>query len=121
MRVGTDITEVGRIRELMARHPEFRSAVFTPQEIGYCESKRRTFEHYAARFAAKESVMKAIGKGWLQGIQWTDIEVKTLSSGEPAIAAHGTLIQAMDEKKITSFSVSLSHCKAYALATVVAI
>ncbi len=65
--------------------------MFTPQEIDYCESKRRMYEHYAARFAVKESVMKAVGKGWLQGLEWTDIELARRASGEPSIAAHGSL------------------------------
>ncbi|MEI6125291.1 MAG: holo-ACP synthase [Pseudomonadota bacterium] len=121
MTVGTDITEVERIQKIITAHPEFISTVFTGGEIAYCQRKKNKYQHFAARFAAKESVMKAIGKGWLQGIQWTDIEVETLSSGEPAIKAHGTLLRAMEEKKITSLAVSLSHCRAYALAFVVAV
>jgi holo-[acyl-carrier protein] synthase len=120
MRVGTDITEVSRIRELMGRHAGFRATVFTPQEIGYCESKRHSFEHYAARFAVKESVMKAVGRGWLQGLEWTDIEVVRRASGEPAIAAHGSLLAAMQQRGIGSFAVSLSHCRSHATAVVIA-
>jgi len=121
MRVGTDITEVSRIRELMGRHAGFRATVFTPQEIDYCESKRHSFEHYAARFAVKESVMKAVGRGWLQGLEWTDIEVVRRASGEPAIAAHGSLRAAMQQLGIGSFAVSLSHCRSHATAVVIAV
>ena len=121
MRVGTDITEVGRIRELMNRHPEFRARVFTAQEIDYCESKRRTFEHYAARFSVKESVMKAVGRGWLQGLEWADIEVMRRGSGEPFIAAGGSLQAAMQELGISRFVVSLSHCSTHAMAVVIAL
>ena len=121
MRVGTDITEVGRISELMGRHPEFRSTVFTPQEITYCESKRRKYEHYAARFSVKESVMKAVGRGWLQGLEWTDIEVARRGSGEPSIAARGSLQAAMQQVGISRFAVSLSHCSTHATAVVIAL
>ena len=121
MRVGTDITEVRRISELMGRHPEFGPTVFTPREIAYCESKRHSFEHYAARFAVKESVMKAVGRGWLQGLEWTDIEVVRHGSGEPFIEAHATLRAAMQQLGIGAFAVSLSHCRTHATAVVIAL
>ncbi len=121
MRVGTDITEVRRIRELMGRHAAFRATVFTPQEIDYCESKRHSCEHYAARFAVKESVMKAVGRGWLQGLEWTDIEVVRRASGEPLIAAHGSLRATMQKLGIGAFAVSLSHCRSHATAVVIAV
>lgn len=121
MRVGTDITEVSRIRELMDLHAEFRATVFTPQEIAYCESKRHSWEHYAARFAVKESVMKAVGRGWLQGIEWTDIEIVRRASGGPCIAAHGSLLTAMQQLGIGAFAVSLSHCRSHATAVVIAV
>jgi holo-[acyl-carrier protein] synthase len=121
MRVGTDITEVRRISELMGRHSEFGPTVFTPREIAYCESKRYSFEHYAARFAVKESVMKAVGRGWLQGLEWTDIEVARHASGEPFIEARGTLRDAMKQLGIGAFAVSLSHCRTHATAVVIAV
>lgn len=120
MTVGTDITEVARIKKMVQTHPQFISTVFTEKEIAYCQGKRNKCQHFAARFAAKESVMKAVGRGWLQGIQWTDIETVTLPTGEPKIEAHGTLKKVMKEKGIRSFAVSLSHCKEYAIATVIA-
>ena len=120
MRVGTDITQVSRIRELMQRHPEFGPAVFTPGEIAYCRGRRRAHEHYAARFAAKESVMKAVGRGWLQGLEWTDIEIGRAASGEPCIQAHGSLVERMRQLGIERFAVSLSHCETHATAVVIA-
>jgi holo-[acyl-carrier protein] synthase len=121
MRVGTDITEVRRIRELMGRHAAFRATVFTSQEIDYCEGKRHSYEHYAARFAVKESVMKAVGRGWLQGLEWTDIEVMRRASGEPCIAAHGSLRATMQQLGIGAFAVSMSHCRSHATAVVIAV
>ena len=91
MTVGTDITEVARIKRMVQDHPRFITTVFTEKEAAYCLSKRNKYQHFAARFAAKESVMKAVGRGWLQGIQWTDIVVLILSTGEPIVKAHGTL------------------------------
>jgi holo-[acyl-carrier protein] synthase len=121
MRVGTDITEVRRIRELMGRHPEFGATVFTPREIAYCQGKRYAYEHFAARFAVKESVMKAVGRGWLQGLEWTDIEVGRHGSGEPFIEAHATLRALMQQLGIGSFAVSLSHCRTHATSVVIAV
>lgn len=119
MFIGTDITEVGRIRKMMQTHDQFVSTVYTGKEIAYCSRKRDASQHFAARFAAKESVMKSVGRGWLQGLQWTDIEVVSLPSGEPAIRAHGTLQEAMRERGIRSFALSMSHCRDYAIATVI--
>jgi len=120
MSIGTDITEVGRIQRLMEQHPQFLTTVFTDAEIAYCRTKRNRYQHFAARFAAKESVMKAIGKGWLQGIAWTDIEVVSRPSGKPEIRPHATLLEAMRAQGIAGFDVSLSHCRHYATAVVCA-
>jgi len=120
MSIGTDITDVERIRSLARKHPQFLTTVFTEGEIAYCQRKRNTYEHLAARFAAKESVMKVIGRGWLQGIDWTDIEVVSLPSGKPEIRPHGSLLRAMREQGIAGFDVSLSHCRQYAIAVVIA-
>ena len=120
MTVGTDITEIDRIEEMSRKHSGFISSVFTKNEIAYCQGKRNIYQHFAARFAAKEGVMKAVGRGWLQGLEWTDIEIINMSAGQPEIQAHGTLQKLMREKGITSFAVSMSHCKKYATATVLA-
>lgn len=118
MSIGTDITEVERIQRLMERHPQFLTTVFTDAEIAYCQTKRNRYQHFAARFAAKESVMKAIGKGWLQGIAWTDIEVVSRPSGKPEIRPRATLLEVMRAQGIAGFDVSLSHCRQYAVAVV---
>lgn len=120
MSIGTDITNVERIRQLSQQHPRFLTTVFTEGELAYCQKKKNKYEHLAARFAAKESVMKVIGKGWLQGIAWTDIEVVVQPSGKPEIRSHGSLLQAMREQGISGFDVSLSHCRQYAIAVVIA-
>jgi holo-[acyl-carrier protein] synthase len=120
MRIGTDIVAVSRIKKLLTTHSESTGRIFTKNEIEYCRQKKNTYEHFAARFAAKESVMKAVGKGWLQGLNWTDIEVINLPSGAPCICPHGTLKRLMQQAHISSFLLSLSHCKEYAIAMVIA-
>ena len=83
---GVDIAEVDRIRGVIQRHGHrFIDRVFTPAEIAYVESKANRFERYAARFAAKEAGMKAIGTGWRRGVRWHDFEVANLPSGKPEL------------------------------------
>src|SRR6201981_625298 len=86
---GIDIAEVPRIREVIERHGErFLKRIFTEGEIQYCESKANRVERYAARFAAKEAGMKAIGTGWNHGVRWRDIEVAPKSAGRPPLLLH---------------------------------
>jgi holo-[acyl-carrier protein] synthase len=81
---GVDLAEVDRIRAAIERYgPRFVERIFTPREIAYVERKANRFERYAARFAAKEAGMKAIGTGWRGGVRWQDFEVTNLRSGRP--------------------------------------
>ena len=84
---GIDLVEVSRIAELLERHGErFLERCFTAAERGYSDaSVKRREEHLAARFAAKEAVLKALGTGWRDGIAWTDIEVVRRPSGQPLV------------------------------------
>ena len=85
---GIDIAEVPRIREAIERHGQrFLNRIFTEGEIQYCESKANRVERYAARFAAKEAGMKAIGTGWNHGVRWRDIEVARKPGGRPTLVA----------------------------------
>src|SRR5579885_1264266 len=87
---GVDLCEVPRIREAIKRHgTRFIERVFTPVEIKYAESKANKFERFAARFAAKEAGMKALGTGWRGGVTWRDFEVVNLPSGRPTLRFHG--------------------------------
>src|SRR4051794_20509900 len=86
---GVDITEVPRIQSSIERFgPRFLQRVFTDAEIKYCDSKVNRAERYAARFAAKESALKAIGTGLRHGISWHDVEVRRLPGGRPTITFH---------------------------------
>src|SRR6202047_357500 len=87
---GIDIAEVPRIAQTIARHGDrFLQRVFTEGERGYCESKANRVERYAARFAAKEAAMKALGTGWNHGVTWRDVEVCRQPGGGPTIEFHG--------------------------------
>ena len=88
--IGTDIVEVSRIeRECRRLGADFLRRVFTPEEIGYCEGKRRRFESYAARFAAKEAFLKALGTGGRDGISWLEMEVVVDGRGRPELVLRG--------------------------------
>lgn len=116
---GTDIIEIERIKEsIETLGDKFLGRVFTKNEIEYCESKKAVkYQHYAARFAAKEAVFKAVS-GLLNNkyeIGWQNIEVVNEDSGKPRINFVGIHI-----KELVGCDVSMSHCKAYATASVIA-
>ena len=115
---GTDIIEIPRIRQAIEDMGEnFLQRVFTKKEIAYCESKKaQKYQHYAARFAAKEAGFKAISclLDDKFSISWKDIEVENTSQGRPSLNI--TKIEGLE--KIECIDVSLSHCKEYAVANV---
>jgi holo-[acyl-carrier protein] synthase len=117
--IGTDIIEVDRIQKVMERDIGFRDKIFTPGEIAYCETKKNKFQHYAARFSAKESFLKAIGTGWRFGIRFGDIEVYHDELGKPFIRVHGKAKEFMDGLLVSKIHVSLSHLKGMATAIVI--
>lgn len=118
---GVDLMEVQRIADLLERHPERAVArLFTPQEQAYCEASiKRRAEHYAARFAAKEAVLKALGTGWSGGIEWTDVEVVRAPSGEPGVLLHGQAATLAVRMGITEWKLSLSHTGSLAMASAI--
>lgn len=118
--LGVDIAEVDRIEAAIARHGRaFVERVFTPQEITYCERHRESGERYAARFAAKEATMKALGTGWRRGVRWVDIEVTRLASGRPTIELRGAARQHADRLGVSHIHVSLTHSGNIAFAEVI--
>lgn len=119
--LGTDIIEVPRIGEMIERHGEvFLQRVFTEQEIGYCQERKASLQHYAGRWAAKEAVMKTLGTGFTKGISWTEIEVISQSSGRPVLQLHGTTANYAEKLGIDEILITISHCRAYATATAIA-
>ncbi len=117
MTIGIDIAEVKRIKELALRHDQFLGRVYTARELAYCQRKRNKYQHLAARFAAKESVLKAIGTGWSGQIAWTDVEIVNARSGMPVVRTHGAVKKLVEERKIKEIAISLSHCADYAIAS----
>ncbi len=118
---GVDIIEVSRIEQTLQRHADrFLARMFTPGEVAYCGAGEHRVRRLAARFAAKEAVLKALGTG-LREVKWTDIEVINDPLGKPSIRLGGRLAEIAREQGVTKLHVSLSHCKEYALAQVVAV
>ncbi len=119
---GIDLVETKRIAEMVTKYGEqFMLRVFTPAERAYAESsKKRSAEHLAARFAAKEAVLKALGTGWRSGIAWTEIEVLRAPSGQPRIQLTGQALEIATEKGITEWQLSMSHTETQAQASVIA-
>ena len=108
--MGIDIAEVPRIRQAIERHGRrFIDRVYTPREIEYVERKANRFERYAARFAAKEAGMKAIGTGWRRGVRWQDFEVANLPSGKPTLLLHGVAAEVAARLFVTNIAVSITH------------
>ena len=117
---GIDIAEVPRIREVIERHGErFLKRVFTEGEIQYCESKANRVERYAARFAAKEAGMKAIGTGWNHGVRWRDLEVARKPGGRPTLVLHGKAAEFAAKLGATNIALSLTHTTEQAFAQVI--
>lgn len=117
---GIDIAEVPRIRDSIARFGErFLHRVFTDGEIRYCDSKANRAERYAARFAAKEAAMKALGTGWNHGVRWRDIEVVRQPGGRPTITFRGKAAEFAARLGAKNVSLSLSHTPEQAIASVI--
>ncbi|MFQ5965221.1 MAG: holo-ACP synthase [Candidatus Scalinduaceae bacterium] len=121
MYTGIDIIEVKRIEKIVLAHKNFVKRVYTEGEIKYCQSKRNCFQHYAARFASKEAVLKALGTGFSDRMKWTDVETLNAKSGKPYVNLYGRAKELAMEKDIGEITISLSHCKDYAIAHVLLI
>ncbi|MGH7786313.1 MAG: holo-ACP synthase [Candidatus Binatia bacterium] len=120
--IGTDAIEVERVQRAVdhARWgARFRRRVFTADEVAYCLKRRRHAESFAARFAAKEAVMKALGTGYAKGVWWRDIEV-VRTTGRPTIRLHGGALARAEALGIAHWHLTLTHTAGQALATVIA-
>lgn len=116
---GTDIIEVQRVEDKLVRTESLKTKLFTPTEIAYCESKHRPALHFAARFAAKEAFLKAMGTGWSGGHQFSEIEVINNALGKPELFVHGKVKEFCEAHGIGMMEVSLTHIKDFASAVVV--
>jgi len=117
---GVDIIEIFRVRDAISKWGDlFLKKVFTPREIDYSNSRRFSHQHFAARFAAKEAVIKAFGQPKKHPLNWTDIEVLNDEEGKPIIEFHNDALKLKKLKKIGDVIVSLSHSKNYAIANAI--
>ncbi|MED5579380.1 MAG: holo-ACP synthase [Nitrospinota bacterium] len=119
---GVDIVEVGRMKNILERRESFKKKVFTNYETSFCFARLNPFPHFAARFAAKEACLKAlgIGLGGFGGVnRLKEIEINSEKSGQPILSLSGSIKSLTCEKSITQITVSLSHTLEIAVATVV--
>jgi holo-[acyl-carrier protein] synthase len=118
--IGTDLAEVGRIRQSVAEYGDrFLNRVFTQVERDYAMRKKNFPERLAARFAAKEAGMKAIGTGWRMGVTWQDFEVANEPSGRPTLRLSGVAARRAAELGAKRISLSLTHTAETAFAVVI--
>lgn len=120
---GVDLVDLERIQAMLDRHGErFVSRVFTASERAYAEAaRRRRVERYAARFAAKEAVLKALGTGWRSGIAWADMEVVRHPSGLPGVRLTGRCADIARSAGVRAWHLSLSHTDRAAIASAIAV
>ena len=115
--VGTDIVAVGRIAALVRdRGAAFLERWFTAREMDYCSSKAVPSRHFAARFAAKEAVLKALAMAWDGPLPWRSIEIVNDPRGVPSVSLSGAILDAAMRAGVGEIRVSLSHCDQYATA-----
>ncbi len=119
-RVGVDAVGVERVRAVICTDDARRRAVFTQRELDHCSGRRREYEHLAARFAAKEAVLKAFGTGVSQRMRFTEVEVVNERSGRPRIVLDGAVAEFARSHGLRQLEVSLTHTDGLALASVVA-
>jgi len=118
--VGTDLAEVARIRQSIAHFGDrFLNRIYTNGERAYCLSKANSAERFAARFAAKEAGMKAIGTGWRMGVTWKDFEVVNEPSGRPTLRLMGTASKIAESIGTARIVISLTHTSEMAFAVVI--
>ncbi|HTU40532.1 MAG TPA: holo-[acyl-carrier-protein] synthase [Candidatus Aquilonibacter sp.] len=117
---GIDIAEVPRIRKSIERFGDrFLQRIFTSGEIRYCDSKANRVERYAARFAAKEAAMKALGTGWNHGVRWLDCEVARMPGGRPTMVFHGRAGEFAARLGVKNAALSISHTAEQAIAQLI--
>ena len=118
---GIDIIEVDRIKNSIQKYSDrFKKKIFTQKEIDYCHSQADPAKHFAARFTAKEAVLKCFGTGMTGGILWKDIEVDKLNSGQPVLNLYGNGKKLFHQLNLKHIHISITHDKTYAAAHAIA-
>ena len=119
--LGVDVVDIARMERIMKRSPAFIERVFSETERAYCTKNALASAHFAARFAAKEAVVKALGTGFSDGIVVRDVEIVHTAHGRPVVALHGRAKEIADERHICEIPVSLSFTHSHAVACAVCI
>lgn len=117
--IGTDIIKVERIQKSMEANPRFGEKLFTPAETAYCEARASKYQSFAARFAAKEAMMKALGTGWNEQVHWLNIEVLREGDDAPKVVLHNETRVFAEKLGVRVIHLSSSHEKDHATAFVV--
>lgn len=113
--------EIARMERVLERRPNFARRVFTEEERAYCDRSARPAEHYAARFAAREAVLKALGTGFAEGIGLRDVSVTRDESGRPRVVLSGRAAQVARERGVREIALSISHTHDVAVANAIAV
>jgi holo-[acyl-carrier protein] synthase len=120
--IGTDIVECLRVGRMIEQHGElFLNRIYTDREIRFCQSRMRATEHFAARWAAKEAIFKAMGIPWRRGMEWTDLEIRQEPGAAPQVFLAGATKELAQSLGIGNILLSLAHCRAYATAYAIAL
>jgi holo-[acyl-carrier protein] synthase len=118
--LGHDVFEVSRMEdELRREETSLKGALFTAAEVDYCERKRYPARHFAARFAAKEALFKALGADPAIGQSWCEVEIRNEASGMPHVVLHGGIKELAQQRHVDAVLLSMSHTAGLAAATVV--
>ena len=117
--IGTDIFEVERMKTKIEKQPSLIEGIFTDNEISYCNQFKNKAQRFAARYAAKEAFLKALGTGWRDGITFKDIDIINDDLGKPEIKLSGMAKQIADKLGVTAIHLSMSHTKDLANAFVI--
>ncbi len=119
--IGVDMVEIARMEKTLARRPNFAKRVFSEEERAYCDRMARPAQHYAARFAAREAVLKALGTGFSRGIGVTDVSVVRNEAGQPQVRLTGRAAEIAAEQGVREVALSLSYTHDVAVANAVAV
>lgn len=118
--IGVDIVEIERIRRALGGSGDrFVQRVFTPGETAFCRGHRDPAPHFAARFAAKEALFKALGTGWAGGLQWREAEVERSAASAPVLVLHGAALARSRKLGAARCLLTLSHSESAAVAVVI--
>lgn len=117
--IGVDMLEIARMETVMRRRPSFVARVFTEDERSYCDASPRPADHYAARFAAREAVLKALGTGFSEGVGLRDVSVRRADNGQPSCILSGRAAEIAKARGVQEVAISLSTTHDEAVATAV--